>query len=141
MSLEELPMQPIKNGRFIPNRVVEYLLDHGPLNMNDLAIQDFSDSDRAQFAQLIGYSVGGYGNLRYVSDSSYEKAESLMKKTELLNLMSEYLDSLGDEEFLEKHNEVEYGEGPLVSEYLGRVVRFQLGLMWVLFTYLVLKVL
>ncbi len=34
--------------------------------MNDLAVKDFSDEDRCQFAQLIGYSISGYEELSYV---------------------------------------------------------------------------
>ena len=34
--------------------------------MNDLAKMNFSNEDRAQFAELIGYSVNGWGELSYV---------------------------------------------------------------------------
>jgi hypothetical protein len=35
--------------------------------MNDLALMPFSNEDREQFAQLIGYSVSGFGELPYAS--------------------------------------------------------------------------
>ncbi len=35
----------------------------------------FSDEDREQFAQLIGYSLNGFGELSYVSEETYEAAE------------------------------------------------------------------
>ncbi len=67
------PIQPIVEDshgvlRFKANAVVEYLLDKGGLNMNDLAMIDFPREDREQFAQLIGYSHSGSGDLGYVSD-------------------------------------------------------------------------
>jgi hypothetical protein len=43
----------------------------------------FSNGDREQFAQLIGYSVGGFGDLSYVSDEAYlvarAEAEGLLE--------------------------------------------------------------
>jgi hypothetical protein len=36
--------------------------------MNNLALLPFSNEDRVQFAQLIGYSLNGFGELPYVSD-------------------------------------------------------------------------
>lgn len=76
------PMQPIvvdKHSvpRFQENAIVSYLLDWASsrgCSLNDLALLPFSDADREQFAQLIGYSVSGYGDLPYVSDDSYAKA-------------------------------------------------------------------
>lgn len=77
------PMQPIvidENGhaRFQANRLVLYLLDKGGLDMNDLAraahYEEWSDEEQQHFAQLIGYSVSGYGGLSYVSDKAYSKA-------------------------------------------------------------------
>jgi hypothetical protein len=77
------PMQPLvidKHGtiRFKENALVRYLLDNGGIDMNMLSTLEFSDADRDQFAQLIGYSVGGYGELSYVSDESYERAHVIM---------------------------------------------------------------
>lgn len=73
------PMQPVvmaRDGciRFKPNRIVEFVLANSRVDLNAIAVQDFTDDDRMQFAQLIGYSVSGYGDLPYVSDSSYNKA-------------------------------------------------------------------
>jgi hypothetical protein len=68
------PMQPLINGRFKENKIVSYCLEN-KTDMNDIAMQSFTDSDREQFAQLIGYSLGGYGDLSYVSDDSYDRAE------------------------------------------------------------------
>ena len=76
------PIQPLaldKNGtlRFKENAIVVYLLDNGGLNMNDLAVVSFSQEDREQFAQLIGYSQCGFGDLSYVSDATYETADKM----------------------------------------------------------------
>jgi hypothetical protein len=60
--------QPIitdANGvrRFKKNAIVRWLLDTshmGGIDMNLIAITPFSDEDRKQFYQLIGYTVCGY---------------------------------------------------------------------------------
>ncbi len=66
------PMQPIERDRqgvvrFRKNAIVRYLLgaatEAGVADLNRLAMMSFSDEDRQQFAQLIGYSVSGYGDL------------------------------------------------------------------------------
>lgn len=73
-------MQPIitdKHGtkRFKKNEIVARLLEEGGIGLNDIALWDVSKEDRRQFAQLIGYSVSGYGGLDYVDDASYCAAE------------------------------------------------------------------
>jgi hypothetical protein len=79
------PIQPIeKDGhgalRFKANAIVRYLLDKGPFNMNHLAMQGFTQEDQEQFAQLIGYSLSGFGELSYVSNETYEAA-AMMQST------------------------------------------------------------
>lgn len=79
------PMQPVMkdhNGvaRFRENAIVRYLLDHGGIDMNRLAVRDFAQEDREQFAQLIGYSISGYHELSYVSDESAARASKLAKE-------------------------------------------------------------
>lgn len=71
------PIQPIVDNRFVPNKIVEYLLNKGGKDMNDIARLDFSDEDHQQFAQLIGYSLGAYGLLSYVSDEAYDAAQAM----------------------------------------------------------------
>lgn len=75
------PIQPLikdKSGvlRFKRNEIVRFLLDAGPYDLNKLAMMDFSDEDREQLAQFIGYSLRGFGELSYVSDKTYDLAES-----------------------------------------------------------------
>jgi hypothetical protein len=76
--VQNYPMQPLvldgDTVRFRTNPIVRFLLDAGPFDMNQLALMPFPDDAREQFAQLIGYSVGGYGELSYVSHESYEAA-------------------------------------------------------------------
>lgn len=75
------PLEPDKNGRmrFKKNAIVEFLLDKGPFDMNVLAGKDFPQEDWVQFAQLIGYSLDGFGELSYVTDDVYETAVEMTK--------------------------------------------------------------
>lgn len=73
------PIQPIckdeyDTPRFKKNKIVRFLLDAGPFDMNKLAMMDFSQEDRIQFAQLIGYSLDGFSELSYVNDEVYGAA-------------------------------------------------------------------
>ena len=75
----ELPIQPLytdEHGtvRFVPNRIVEHLLEVFPGGLNHLAEMPFSRADWVQFAQLIGYSLSGYGDLGYVDNETWETA-------------------------------------------------------------------
>lgn len=70
------PTQPLVTDhlevvRFKANEIVRYLLDAGPFDLNDLALMPFSNDDRRQFAQLIGYSVDGYADLSYVQEEEF----------------------------------------------------------------------
>lgn len=70
---EAQPMQPIilaGDGviRFKKNKIVDDLYELGSkhgLSLNDMVFRDYSQEDRNQFAQLIGYSVSGWGGLSY----------------------------------------------------------------------------
>jgi len=78
--MSKQPMQPVefvgKVLRFRKNALVTHLLDHGGLTMNDLAVlPNISRADREQFAQLIGYSVSGFGDLPYVRKKTLRKAD------------------------------------------------------------------
>jgi len=68
--------------RFRNNAMVEFLLDNGGIDINHLASIPFSKEDRMQFAQLIGYSLSGYGDLPYVTDISYDMADLSFNNTE-----------------------------------------------------------
>lgn len=77
------PMQPIYIdaagiARFKANAIVAFLLKNGPFDLNDLATRGFSDEDEAQFAQLIGYSVSGWGDLSYVDAKDVAAADEIV---------------------------------------------------------------
>lgn len=93
------PMQPVvrdEHGvlRFRANAIVDALLERdserGKIypdfparsdgGLNWIATQEFSQEDREQFAQLIGYSVSGYHELSYVSDESAAQASALAEQ-------------------------------------------------------------
>ena len=79
------PIQPLEKDshgvlRFKENKIVRYLLDNGGITLNDLATMDFSQDDSEQFAQLIGYSLSGFGELSYVSDETYWAAQIVKDK-------------------------------------------------------------
>lgn len=94
--MSETPKHPIQplvkdiNGtlRFKANAIVRYLLDFnagghgkpGHIDMNTLAVMEFSQEDREQFAQLIGYSLSGFSELSYVSNYSYGAAVMMYEK-------------------------------------------------------------
>lgn len=86
------PMQPLimpfpSTGivRFKANAIVQYLLDHNgegvKIDMITIACMEFSQEDRVQFAQLIGYSLAGFHELSYVPDETALAATELAKKT------------------------------------------------------------
>lgn len=79
------PIQPLvkdEDGilRFKKNAIVMYLLNSSDTDMNKLAMLPFSQNDREQFAQLIGYSLSGFSELSYVSDKTYERAAAQVVK-------------------------------------------------------------
>ncbi|RWS52723.1 hypothetical protein DN586_22335 [Enterobacter cloacae] len=85
-----LPMQPLvidSHGtlRFKENPIVRKLLDyateHG-YGLNEIAREEFDAEDHMQLAQLIGYSLSGYGTLSYVTDESYEHAAAAAPQQE-----------------------------------------------------------
>lgn len=81
------PMQPLEvepNGlvRFKQNAIVVYLMNNLPWTMDNLAECSFSDEDKAQFAQLLGCRVDGFGLLPYVSEAAAQVADA--KAAELL---------------------------------------------------------
>jgi hypothetical protein len=81
------PVQPLvtdEDGiiRFKKNAIVAFLLDWASprgIDMNTLSMMTFPAGDREQFAQLIGYSLCGFGDLSYVSDETYERAAAQQK--------------------------------------------------------------
>jgi hypothetical protein len=80
--MKKHPIQPLEDDgkgvlRFKKNKIVEFLLAQGPADLNKLAVMNFPRDDRRQFAQLIGYSLGGFGELSYVTDEEWGAAASM----------------------------------------------------------------
>ncbi len=75
---------PIAIVRFKKNAIVEWL-SQGKLNAISVGLQNgtFKREDYVQLMQLIGYSVGGYCDLPFVSnrekDRAYEASDALLK--------------------------------------------------------------
>lgn len=84
--MPNLPMQPIENRRFVENTLVSHLLDFATprgCGMNELASVPCTPEERMQFAQLIGYSLSGYGELSYVDNDSCAQAENAARNPAL----------------------------------------------------------
>ena len=96
------PIQPLEmiDGvkRFKQNKILGYLFDQGCIDMNKLAMIDFPQDDRQQFAQLIGYSLDGYSELSYGEDEVIASAELMLngmdEKDARISYLSEELDVL-----------------------------------------------
>lgn len=78
------PMQDIEIddkgvARFRVNKIVDYLYQGHFQDLNALAMMQFSDEDRTQFAQLIGYSVSGLGGLDYVPEERLAEADAAVE--------------------------------------------------------------
>lgn len=86
------PIQPIgydRHGviRFKENKIIRWLCDTGKLNLNETAVlPGIPKEDHEQLAQLLGYSVSGFGELPYVSrvvlQQADEEADRLIQQRE-----------------------------------------------------------
>jgi hypothetical protein len=95
------PMQPLimdEQGivHFKPNALVRYLLHNGGIDMNHLARLGYDKEDYEQFAQLIGYSVGGFNDLSYVSDEVCSLANEKAKEIQSEKMNSPCIEKIGD---------------------------------------------
>jgi hypothetical protein len=87
MKTPKHPMQPIvwagDTIRFKENAIIRYLIDHGSISLNDIAVlasdpsNGFTRNDQEQLAQLIGYSVSGFGDLPYASKETVAAADEI----------------------------------------------------------------
>lgn len=94
------PIQPLVSDgsgvlRFKENAIVRHLLENGKIDLNALACLEFPQDDREQFAQLIGYSLSGYGDLSYVSNGTYDAAARMANDPELSGLQARLEDLEG----------------------------------------------
>jgi hypothetical protein len=67
-------------NRFRANKIIRDLEDQGVIDLNKVAAGGYSAADRMQLAQLIGYSVSGYGDLSYASRKSVRLADEIAEK-------------------------------------------------------------
>lgn len=78
------PMQPIlppdENGivRFQANAIIRHLFNNGTIDLNLIGRLPFDNDDRTQLAQLIGYSVSGFGDLSYVDRTTVAAADAMV---------------------------------------------------------------
>ena len=114
------PVQPLykdDNGtlRFKENTIVRALLDHGTktgFGLNEIACREFTNEDRVQLAQLIGYSWSGFGELNYVSDEDWNVAHAMANlEADEKDIRIEYLQS--------ELEEMKESLRPLVSNLYG----------------------
>jgi hypothetical protein len=79
-ALRNPPLQPLHVDeeivRFRGNVLVRFLLDHGGIDLNRLAMVDAPAYDREQLAMLIGYSVRGFEELSYVRDETWGRVSA-----------------------------------------------------------------
>tara|TARA_R110000868_G_scaffold327811_1_gene588707 strand:- start:420 stop:788 length:369 start_codon:yes stop_codon:yes gene_type:complete len=80
------PIQPIVKdadgvNRFKRNHIIDYLFDECLIDLNKLQKMDFPAEDRQQLAQLLGYSISGYGDLDYVDNYAYGVAAMMVNET------------------------------------------------------------
>lgn len=83
--MQPIIADPLGIKRFHSNAIVEHLLEFAQLNghgLNELACLKFSPNDREQFAQLIGYSVSGFGELNYASRDTIDTADRISDTAE-----------------------------------------------------------
>ena len=91
------PIQPIADGRFVENRIVSAVLEASTLDLNQIAMMDFTDEERMQFAQLIGYSLSGFGSLSYASDEVCAVAHRMSEEVNEDKARNEALREMLDE--------------------------------------------
>lgn len=79
------PMQPLVRDpagvvRFKANPIVRFLLETSTADLDTLARMGFDEEHHEQFAQLIGYSVSGFGELSYVTTRLIVKADKAAER-------------------------------------------------------------
>ena len=87
--MRSFPMQPIVKdehdvARFQKNRIVYDLWKEGKVDLNTIGIRaadgEYTEAEQMQFAQLIGYSVSGFGDLSYADREVVRRADRLAEK-------------------------------------------------------------
>jgi len=86
--MQRVHIAPDKCLRFRKNRIVDKLLEVASANgysLNEIAIDaaagKYTKDEQRQLAQLIGYSVSGYGDLSYVTDRAWAAAYQAVQES------------------------------------------------------------
>ncbi len=84
--------------RFKENAIVRWLAMD---KLNEIATMNFPREDHVQLAQLIGYSLSGFGSLSYVKDDDYNAAAAMFdsgvdERDARIDDLTEQLKSLRD---------------------------------------------
>ena len=58
--------------------IIHWLMENGPSDLNQLAVQDFPQEAEERFAMLIGYSVSGAGDCSYFSNAMSDRAQAVV---------------------------------------------------------------
>jgi hypothetical protein len=69
--------------RFRGNAVVEWLFKNGRIDLNTIPCHSLPSKDVAEFWQMLGYSVSGYGDLDFIDRMTVEQAD---KEAELVQV-------------------------------------------------------
>lgn len=86
---QHYPIQPIISYenrviRFKENQIVRDLFDtHPSLDMQAITKRDYSETDRQQFAMLIGHTISGFNKLSYANDDVYNAVNVKIGQTRL----------------------------------------------------------
>lgn len=108
------PLQPLVTDdsgvlRFRANAIIRWAVDNRRLDLNEIAcLPGIPDVDRCQLAQLIGYSVSGYGDLSYVDGTEWARVQASIGTPKigcsLTQTASEVFDFLTDSGTRIRHN-------------------------------------
>ena len=68
------PQQPVVQvdgiDRYLQNDIIAWLFDTGKIDLNAISTMGFKTADQCQLAQLLGYSLSGYGDLHYTKEDN-----------------------------------------------------------------------
>lgn len=87
--MKSFPMQPIITApdgvaRFRANSIIEDLWKAGVIDLNKIAIAAahgrYTKAEQMQLAQLIGYSVSGFGDLSYADRDVVRRADKKVQE-------------------------------------------------------------
>jgi len=102
------PMQPMTTNQdgyhyFKANEIVKYILIASQVNIDEILCDPkFTDDDKRQFMQLVGFSLNRYGDMSCVDTEAYEIASVMADDPEIteeaarIGYLENLLDTLRD---------------------------------------------